>query len=187
VCPGSEIHFFKNGVSMGVAFRDVYVGTYYPAVSLYYGASVAVNFGPTFAFPPPTTLHGYPVHPCSELPNLYRTVPTLTTLTIPAPSAIISSGEGGGGGSSVVSSVTPVTEPQTSNLIVHHRDTNSVTLEHTQKTLNNRTDVINIKNDDKDRNKDNRKRDEPIVQSTTESRPIIRIPTILSQSASQKL
>lgn len=55
---GSAVHFFLNGVHQGVAYTDILEGTYYPAVSLFTlpeqkeGASVQVNFGPEFAFPP---------------------------------------------------------------------------------------------------------------------------------------
>ncbi|KAG2435880.1 hypothetical protein HXX76_007075 [Chlamydomonas incerta] len=56
--PGSVIAFAVNGVSAGVAFRDFNEGTYYPAVSIYTmpeqsdGATVTLNFGPHFAYPP---------------------------------------------------------------------------------------------------------------------------------------
>lgn len=33
-------------------------GTYFPAVSLYMGGSVRVNFGPEFVYPPPRS-HGW--------------------------------------------------------------------------------------------------------------------------------
>ena len=46
VHPGSSIEFFVNGKSQGVAFTDIPQGTYYPAVSLYMGATVRVHFGP---------------------------------------------------------------------------------------------------------------------------------------------
>jgi len=49
--PGGKIVFFKNGVSQGVAFTDIFKGTYFPAIALYMGASVSVNFGPDFKFP----------------------------------------------------------------------------------------------------------------------------------------
>ncbi|EFA83874.1 hypothetical protein PPL_02944 [Heterostelium album PN500] len=49
---GSEIRFFKNGRSPGVAFTNIGRGMYYPAASMYMGASVRFNFGPTFKFPP---------------------------------------------------------------------------------------------------------------------------------------
>lgn len=51
-CRGSRLVCFKNGVSQGVMFEDIFEGTYYPAVSLYMGAKVRLNFGPNFAFPP---------------------------------------------------------------------------------------------------------------------------------------
>ncbi|XP_025113604.1 set1/Ash2 histone methyltransferase complex subunit ASH2-like isoform X2 [Pomacea canaliculata] len=49
---GSKMIMYKNGQSIGVAFEDVHEGTYYPAVSLYKAATVTVNFGPDFKFPP---------------------------------------------------------------------------------------------------------------------------------------
>mmetsp|Transcript_25193 Transcript_25193/g.35296 ORF Transcript_25193/g.35296 Transcript_25193/m.35296 type:complete len:591 (+) Transcript_25193:74-1846(+) len=49
---GSEIVFFKNGVNQGIAFSNIYEGTYYPAASLYMGGMVKFNFGPNFKFPP---------------------------------------------------------------------------------------------------------------------------------------
>ena len=48
---GSEIIFFKNGISQGVAFTDIEEGNYYPAVSLFMGAQCDLNFGPDFKFP----------------------------------------------------------------------------------------------------------------------------------------
>uniref|UniRef100_A0A915JYB9 SPRY domain-containing protein n=1 Tax=Romanomermis culicivorax TaxID=13658 RepID=A0A915JYB9_ROMCU len=52
ILKGSKIVLYKNGVNRGVAFNDLYRGTYYPAVSIYKNATVRVNFGPTFRFPP---------------------------------------------------------------------------------------------------------------------------------------
>ncbi|XP_064096042.1 set1/Ash2 histone methyltransferase complex subunit ASH2-like isoform X1 [Macrobrachium nipponense] len=52
--PGAKIVFFKNGKCYGEAFRDIYGGTYYPAVSLYKNITVSVNFGPEFKHPPTT-------------------------------------------------------------------------------------------------------------------------------------
>jgi Set1/Ash2 histone methyltransferase complex subunit ASH2 len=49
---GSKLHFFRNGVNQGVAFNDIYEGTYYPAISMYKGSTVSVNFGPNFKYPP---------------------------------------------------------------------------------------------------------------------------------------
>ncbi len=48
----SKVQFFLNGVSMGIGFKNLLKGTYYPAVSLYMGAKVEVNFGPVFWNPP---------------------------------------------------------------------------------------------------------------------------------------
>ena len=47
----SEIRYFINGEPKGVAFSDIPEGTYYAAVSSYYGGRVRANFGPDFAFP----------------------------------------------------------------------------------------------------------------------------------------
>ncbi|GLG95479.1 Set1/Ash2 histone methyltransferase complex subunit ASH2 [Gryllus bimaculatus] len=51
----SKIIFYKNGVCQGVAFSDIYGGAYFPALSLHKSATVSVNFGPNFKFPPPDT------------------------------------------------------------------------------------------------------------------------------------
>ncbi|KJE90180.1 ash2-like protein [Capsaspora owczarzaki ATCC 30864] len=44
----SCIEFFKNGKSQGVAWSNIGQGTYFPAVSLFRGGRVKVNFGPDF-------------------------------------------------------------------------------------------------------------------------------------------
>uniref|UniRef100_A0A670ZAM0 ASH2 like, histone lysine methyltransferase complex subunit n=1 Tax=Pseudonaja textilis TaxID=8673 RepID=A0A670ZAM0_PSETE len=49
---GSQIIFYKNGTSQGVAYRDIFEGVYFPAVSLYKGCTVSINFGPYFKYPP---------------------------------------------------------------------------------------------------------------------------------------
>ena len=46
--PKSYIEYFKNGQSLGVAFKDLNLGKYHPAISAYGGASVSVNFGYVF-------------------------------------------------------------------------------------------------------------------------------------------
>lgn len=51
--------FFKNGECKGVAFEDVYVGSYYPTLSLHKSATVSVNFGPNFKHAPSTTDYDY--------------------------------------------------------------------------------------------------------------------------------
>lgn len=48
---GSKIRFFKNGVCQGVAFEDIYEGSYYPSVSLHKSVRVTMNFGPNFKYP----------------------------------------------------------------------------------------------------------------------------------------
>lgn len=50
--PGSRLLCYKNGVFQGTMRSDINEGTYYPAFSMYYGASIRVNFGPEFEFPP---------------------------------------------------------------------------------------------------------------------------------------
>uniref|UniRef100_A0A0R3X4A3 B30.2/SPRY domain-containing protein n=1 Tax=Hydatigena taeniaeformis TaxID=6205 RepID=A0A0R3X4A3_HYDTA len=50
--PQSKIVFYRNGECLGVAFRDIYAGAYYPAISIYKSATVSVNFGPDFKYPP---------------------------------------------------------------------------------------------------------------------------------------
>ncbi|CAG5121668.1 unnamed protein product, partial [Candidula unifasciata] len=49
---GSKMMMYKNGRCAGVAFTDVFEGTYYPAISLYKNASITANFGPKFRYPP---------------------------------------------------------------------------------------------------------------------------------------
>jgi len=50
--PESSISFFKNGLNQGVAFTEIFEGTYYPAASLYKNATVTFNYGPKFKYPP---------------------------------------------------------------------------------------------------------------------------------------
>lgn len=49
---GSKIVFYKNGVSQGEAFCDINSGAYFPTVSIHKSATVSVNFGPNFKYPP---------------------------------------------------------------------------------------------------------------------------------------
>ena len=49
---GSKITFFKNGVCQGVAFEDIFGGSYFPAASLYKNSTVTFNFGPELKYPP---------------------------------------------------------------------------------------------------------------------------------------
>ena len=53
--PGSQISYFLNGKSLGVAFTDIYAGEYHPSIGLYRAAHVKFNFGPRFKFAPPAT------------------------------------------------------------------------------------------------------------------------------------
>lgn len=63
----SEICYFLNGVCLGVAFKDLYLGRYYPAVSCYEDAEVQVNFGPEFVHPPPRSWKDLSVRAFCEL------------------------------------------------------------------------------------------------------------------------
>ncbi|XP_029044148.2 set1/Ash2 histone methyltransferase complex subunit ASH2 [Osmia bicornis bicornis] len=49
---GSKIVFYKNGVNQGEAFVDINKGAYYPTISIHKSATVSVNFGPNFKYPP---------------------------------------------------------------------------------------------------------------------------------------
>jgi Set1/Ash2 histone methyltransferase complex subunit ASH2 len=51
VLPLSKIYFFKNGECQGVAFEEIYAGSYYPSVSIYKNATVQFNFGNSFKYP----------------------------------------------------------------------------------------------------------------------------------------
>ena len=48
----SVIAFFVNGRCDHIAFKEIEIGTYFPAVSPYMGGTAEVNFGPDFVFPP---------------------------------------------------------------------------------------------------------------------------------------
>jgi Set1/Ash2 histone methyltransferase complex subunit ASH2 len=74
----NHIRFFKNGLPMGEfviskgkreggAAFIVPNGVYYPAISLYMGATVKVNFGPNFIYPPRKLPTGLKFRPMSNL------------------------------------------------------------------------------------------------------------------------
>ncbi|TPX56601.1 hypothetical protein PhCBS80983_g04422 [Powellomyces hirtus] len=66
VATESEIQYYRNGARLGVAYKNLLRGKYHPAISLYRGANVTVNFGPNFRCPPPA---GYrPMSEATELP-----------------------------------------------------------------------------------------------------------------------
>lgn len=55
---GAKIFFYKNGVCQGLAFEDIYMGAYYPSVSIYKSTTVTVNFGPNFKHVPEHEFRG---------------------------------------------------------------------------------------------------------------------------------
>lgn len=61
--PHSEIIFYKNGVNQGVAYKDIFEGVYFPAISLYKSCTVSINFGPSFKYPPKDVTY----HPMSDM------------------------------------------------------------------------------------------------------------------------
>lgn len=79
VMGSNHIRFFKNGNPMGhfvfsrgtktggEAFDDITPGTYYPAISLYMGATARANFGPYFVYPPRGLPTGMKVRSMSEV------------------------------------------------------------------------------------------------------------------------
>lgn len=64
--PGSKIYFFKNGVCQGLAFEDIYIGAYYPSISVHKGATVNLNFGAN-GFKYPEILKEYNCNPVSYI------------------------------------------------------------------------------------------------------------------------
>jgi Set1/Ash2 histone methyltransferase complex subunit ASH2 len=74
-----QIFFFRNGEAMGnfvvtrgkreggAAFENIAEGTYYPAISVYMGASARANFGPHFVYNPRKLPHGVKVKPLCDL------------------------------------------------------------------------------------------------------------------------
>jgi len=57
--PHSTITFFRNGINQGVAFENIFAGTYFPAASLYKNATVTFNYGPKFKYPPSKDVVSY--------------------------------------------------------------------------------------------------------------------------------
>lgn len=49
---GSRIINYKNGEVQGVAFEDIYQGSYYPTFSLHKNVTITANFGPNFKHMP---------------------------------------------------------------------------------------------------------------------------------------
>ncbi|EKX40071.1 hypothetical protein GUITHDRAFT_113810 [Guillardia theta CCMP2712] len=64
---GSCVRFYLNGEDLGVAFRDVQAGKYYPAASVYMGGQVTYNFGPEFRYKIDGEPDGVAVKAISEL------------------------------------------------------------------------------------------------------------------------
>lgn len=76
---GSSIRFFKNGRDLGVAFEDIPEGAYYPAVSLYMGGRVKLNFGPNFKHPPPSQYKWRPMEDAAMVEVARAAVDDLVT------------------------------------------------------------------------------------------------------------
>nr|CDS27865.1 set1:ash2 histone methyltransferase complex [Hymenolepis microstoma] len=72
--PQSSITFYRNGECLGTAFRDIYAGVYFPTISIYKSASVAVNFGPDFRFPPPESENWLPMSERRESMQVEQTM-----------------------------------------------------------------------------------------------------------------
>lgn len=93
---GSQIAFMVNGELQGVAYTDIFQGTYYPAASLYTmpsqtdGAAVTFNFGPDFKYPPVQVAGGPPAQAMSTVPGIIAaTVPqTLEAAQADTPSGV---------------------------------------------------------------------------------------------------
>ncbi|XP_072051173.1 set1/Ash2 histone methyltransferase complex subunit ASH2-like [Amphiura filiformis] len=70
----TKIIFFKNGVSQGVAFEDIFEGTYLPAISLFKGSTVTANFGPAFKHPPKDVTDWQPVCSLAQRAQVEQTL-----------------------------------------------------------------------------------------------------------------
>ncbi|XP_072165071.1 set1/Ash2 histone methyltransferase complex subunit ASH2-like [Diadema setosum] len=70
----SKIIFFKNGENKGVAFENLYEGTYHPAISLYKQCSASINFGPDFKFPPKGISDFRPISDLAYLSAVEQTI-----------------------------------------------------------------------------------------------------------------
>jgi hypothetical protein len=55
--PGSSIEYFLNGASLGIAFTDLGLGKYHPAISVYQGCSVQMVFDTKYCPPGYTSYH----------------------------------------------------------------------------------------------------------------------------------
>jgi hypothetical protein len=79
---GAKLTFYKNGKLQPLALLNFPPGSYYPAVSMYYRAASIVNFGPTFAHPPPPDFR-----PVCELNDAYVNPLPGAAFISPAPSS----------------------------------------------------------------------------------------------------
>lgn len=52
---GSKIIYYKNGECLNEGAVDLYMGDYFPTVSLFKNCELSVNFGPDFKYPPSQT------------------------------------------------------------------------------------------------------------------------------------
>ncbi|RZC38181.1 set1/Ash2 histone methyltransferase complex subunit ASH2 [Asbolus verrucosus] len=79
--PGSRILFFKNGECQGVAFENIYQGSYFPTVSIHKSATVSVNFGPNFKHPPSSDYNYKGMHQKAEEAICEQTIADIIYLT----------------------------------------------------------------------------------------------------------
>lgn len=68
----NHIRVYRNGIRMGIkttngiAFDNLSMDTYFPAVSCYMDGAVQLNFGPKFVYPPEKALNGQSPIPVSK-------------------------------------------------------------------------------------------------------------------------
>ncbi|KAM7542570.1 hypothetical protein Aperf_G00000012881 [Anoplocephala perfoliata] len=72
--PESKIVFYRNGECLGTAFQDIYAGVYFPTISIYKSATVSVNFGPDFKYPPPNSENWLPMSERRESMQVEQTM-----------------------------------------------------------------------------------------------------------------
>ena len=82
----STLTVYRNGKFVGRAYENLLKGTYYPAVSLYMGATVTVNFGPLFEYlPEQLAADMYPPQPTDG----WTLPPPSASLAAPTPPSLL--------------------------------------------------------------------------------------------------